>query len=64
MPGRDWILLVTGTLLGIVSLTADIVGIGAFPGFGWKQALGTVVALVLVGASAWRIYQRSQRSRS
>jgi hypothetical protein len=64
MPGRDWILLVTGTLLGIVSLTADIIGIGAFPGFGWKQGLGTVVALALVGASGWRIYQRSRWQRS
>ena len=32
MLGRDWVLLVTGTLLGVVSLTADLVGLGAFRG--------------------------------
>ena len=37
MLGRDWALLVTGTLLGVVSLTADLLGLGALPGFGWKQ---------------------------
>ena len=45
MLGRDWALLVTGTLLGVVSLTADLVGLGAFPGFGWKQVVGTTAAL-------------------
>jgi hypothetical protein len=57
---RDWVILVTGTLLGIVSLTADLLGIGAFPGFGWKQVAGTVLALVLVAPAAWRIFRGSQ----
>src|SRR5262245_24145611 len=43
MIGLAWIILVLGTLLGVVSLTADLVGVGAFKGFGWKQTLGTVV---------------------
>jgi hypothetical protein len=63
MMGLEWILLVTGTLLGVVSLTADLVGIGAFPGFGWKQALGTAAALALVISSGWRIYRRSRGDR-
>jgi hypothetical protein len=54
---RDWVILVTGTLLGLVSLTADLLGIGAFPGFGWKQVVGTVVALLLVAPAAWRIFR-------
>ncbi len=54
---RDWVLLVTGTLLGLVSLTADLLGLGAFPGFGWKQVVGTAVALLLVGPTAWRIFR-------
>ena len=48
MLRRDWVRLVTGTLVGIVFLTADLVGIGAAPGFGWKQIVGTLAALVLV----------------
>jgi hypothetical protein len=61
MLRRDWVLLVSGTLLGIVSLTADLLGIGAFPGFGWKQVAGTVVALVLVAPTAWRIFRRTRQ---
>jgi len=64
MLARDWILLVAGTLLGVVSLTADLLGLGAFPGFGWKQVIGTAAALGLVIPAGWRIYQNSQRNRS
>jgi hypothetical protein len=64
MFGRDWVLLVTGTLVGVLSLTADLLGIGAFPGFGWKQVLGTVIALALVIPSGWRIFQGSRRKHS
>jgi hypothetical protein len=63
MFGLDWILLVAGTLLGVVSLTADLLGLGAFPGFGWKQVVGTATALGLVGRSGWRIFRASRRDR-
>jgi hypothetical protein len=63
MLRREWALLVTGTLLGIVSLTADLLGVGAFPGFGWKQVVGTVVALAVVIPAAWRIFQAMRRER-
>lgn len=63
MIGLAWVVLVIGTLLGVVSLTADLVGVGAFKGFGWKQALGTVVALGIVIASGWAIFHNSRRSR-
>ena len=58
-----WVVLVLGTLLGVVSLTADLVGLGAFKGFGWKQALGTAVALGLVIGSGWRIFSGSRGKR-
>jgi hypothetical protein len=64
MFGRDWALLVVGTLLGVVSLTADLLGLGEFPGFGWKQVVGTVTALALVLSSGWRIFQSSRRGRA
>jgi uncharacterized membrane protein len=63
MIGLAWVALVVGTLLGVVSLTADLVGVGAFKGFGWKQILGTVVALVMVIVSSWIIFLRSRRKR-
>jgi uncharacterized membrane protein len=55
---RDWVVLVLGTVLGVVSLTADLLGLGGFPGFGWKQVVGTLVSMLLVAASAWRIFRR------
>jgi uncharacterized membrane protein len=64
MLRHDWIRLVTGTLVGIVFLTADLVGIGAAPGFGWKQIVGTLAALVLVVPAAWRIFRSTREDRS
>ena len=63
MSALDWMMLVIGTALGIVSLTADVIGLGGFPGFGWKQALGTAVALVLVALGAARILRRERGER-
>ena len=62
MLSRDWVMLVVGTLLGILSLTADLIGVGGFPGFGWKQILGTSAAALLVAVSAWRILRTRGRS--
>lgn len=56
----DWIGLALGTGLGIVSLTADLIGLGGSPGFGWKQAVGIAVALLVVVASANRIVRRDR----
>ena len=56
----DWVLLVVGTALGLVSLTADLIGIGGYPGFGWKQTLGTAVAIVMVAGAALRIWRRDR----
>ena len=63
MIGLAWVVLVAGTLLGVVSLTADLVGVGAFKGFGWKQVLGTVVALGLVISAGWTILRGSRRDQ-
>ena len=57
----DWIILVVGTAIGIVALTADLIGAGAYQGFGWKQGAGTAVALVLVAIAAARIMRRDRR---
>jgi hypothetical protein len=63
MLRRDWVRLVTGTLVGMLFLTADLIGIGAFPGFGWKQIVGTLAALVLVAPPAWRIFRGTRPDR-
>jgi hypothetical protein len=51
-------MLVAGTGLGLLSLAADLVGIGGYPGFGWKQGLGTLAGVCLVVVAAVRILRR------
>ena len=48
------LMLVVGILLALVSLFADALGVGGQPGFGWKQAGGLVLGLVLVGLGLQR----------
>ena len=54
-------MLLLGTVVGIVALTADLIGLGDYPGFGWKQALGTAVALLLLLVSSIRIVRRERQ---
>lgn len=42
-----------GILLALVSLFADVLGVGGEPGFGWKQTLGLVVGAGLVAIAIW-----------
>jgi hypothetical protein len=44
------ILLVVGVVLVVVSLTADMIGIGATAGFGYKQIAGSIVGVLLTVA--------------
>ena len=44
----SWLVLVVGVLLAVISTFADQLGVGAMPGFGWKQTLGLAVGLALV----------------
>ena len=55
-----WPLLVVGTLVGAISLLADVVKLGGFEGFGWKQALGTAVGVVLVLLGAYKVLGRER----
>jgi uncharacterized membrane protein len=54
MNGSTWLILL-GILVVLLSVFADVVRLGAMPGvFGWKQSLGVVIGLVLVGYGFWR----------
>ena len=58
------VILVVGVLLALVPLFADVLGVGADPGFGWKQAAGLVVGVALVVAGLWRVRSLSRRGPS
>lgn len=41
-------LLILGAALLIVSLLADAIGIGANPGFGYRQIIGVVLGVIAI----------------
>src|SRR5262249_57151733 len=45
-----WILIVLGVVIAIVSALANPLGLGRYPGFGWKKTLGAVVGVLLAAA--------------
>ncbi|MEP0774216.1 MAG: hypothetical protein HRF46_07620 [Acidobacteriota bacterium] len=49
---RSVVLLVVGALLVVISATADFLGLGGAPGFGWKQTAGVVMGVVLLVAGS------------
>jgi hypothetical protein len=40
------VLMVAGIILLVLSLAADLIGIGPVPGFGYKQIIGAVVGAI------------------
>jgi uncharacterized membrane protein len=43
------IIIVVGLIVAVLSLTADITGLGAAPGrFGYKQITGTVIGIIMM----------------
>jgi hypothetical protein len=47
------ILIFVGTLILIVSLTADLIGLGSYPGLNWAQLTGAAVGLVVLLIGIW-----------
>lgn len=46
--GSSIILIGVGIIILLVSLLADVLGIGGYPGIGFKQIIGAVVGAVIV----------------
>ncbi len=42
------VLIIAGGLLLILSLLADMIGIGSYPGMNWAQMLGAAVGLAVL----------------
>ena len=51
----SWLPLVVGIVLAFISIFADRIGLGAAPGFGWKQTLGLLVGSALFVLGLWRM---------
>lgn len=46
-------LLVLGVVLLVLSLLADVIGVGANPGFGYRQVIGVVLGVIAVIRGSW-----------
>ncbi len=57
------VVLVLGIGLLIVSLSADVIGIGDDPGFGPKQTMGTVVGALVTVVGLYLTFKRSHARR-
>lgn len=57
------LLIVGGLILLVLSLGADIFGIGAEAGFGWKQLTGTVVGLAAFGYGFWMTRVKPEKKK-
>ena len=47
------LLIVLGLLLLVVSLAADLIGLGNGTGLGWKQLLGAAVGVLIMLGGLW-----------
>jgi hypothetical protein len=52
------VLLIVGVLIILLSAAADRLGIGGFPGIGWKQILGIVGGVVVASVGMLRLRRR------
>ena len=52
------LVLALGVFVALVSVLADVVGIGGEPGFGYKQGAGFLVGIALIIAGAWWKHRR------
>jgi hypothetical protein len=47
-PWWHWAILALGIVILLLSVLADGLGLGRAEGFGWRQALGVLVGIVLI----------------
>ncbi len=54
--------LILGIIILVVSLGADVFGLGNAMGFGWKQILGAVLGVILALVGGWMAWYRSTKN--
>lgn len=53
------ILTLVGITVLLISLFADLIGIGGYPGIGWKQVVGIVIGFVIIVIGSYVTQERS-----
>jgi hypothetical protein len=57
------VVMVGGAVLLILSLTADLIGIGSYPGLHWAQLTGAAVGLVVLMFGLWFWRRSTQKEK-
>lgn len=53
------ILIILGVIAVVISLTADVTGVGNLQGdFGWKQQLGTATGIIAAIIGVWLVSRK------
>jgi len=53
----SFVIIGVGIIILLVSLFADVIGIGSSPGFGTKQAIGAVIGAI-IGIIGFILYRK------
>ena len=54
--------VIGGVIFTLVSLFADYIGLGSYPGINWAQIVGIAVGLVAVAVGLWLMYAKKKVS--
>jgi hypothetical protein len=57
-----YILIALGVILAVISLAADVIGIGS-PGFGMQQILGTAVGVIVAIVGVWLALSKQDQKK-
>lgn len=55
-----YLVVVGGALLLIISLIADLIGLGSYPGLNWAQLTGAAIGLVVLIVGVWFVIRNPE----
>ena len=60
MDKKSWgmVLLGAGVVILLLSLAADMIGIGGAPGFGVKQIIGTIAGVIVIAVGYFLAFRK------
>ena len=53
-----FVLMVGGAVLLVLSLVADLIGLGSYPGLNWAQLTGAWVCFVVLIVGVWFVVRK------
>jgi hypothetical protein len=56
-----WILIIIGGVGLVLSLIADLIGIGSYPGFNYAQIIGSLLGLAIFIYGIWFLRRKEEK---